>query len=92
MKTETFLIELEGIVSQLGYRFRKEKGSFKGGFCVLQGDKLIMMNKMFPNEFHIGQIIRFLSTQDLEDMYIKPLVRKEIDLWQERLKEDKTIS
>ncbi len=85
MKAEKFQAELESIVEELGYQIRKEKGSFRGDFCVLEGDKIVMINKNYPPEFHIGQMIRFLSKQDLENMFIKPVVRKEIDEWFERI-------
>lgn len=92
MKTEKFLSELEKIIEQLGYTLRLEKGNFRGDFCVLEGDKIIMINKMYPAEVHVGQIIRFLLKQNLEDQYIKPAVRKEIDSWSDRIrrKEQKT--
>ncbi len=91
MKTERFLSELEKIVEDLGYTLRREKGNFRGGFCVLEGDRIVMINKMFPAEFHVGQIVRFLRDQDLEDRYIKPAVRKELDMWFERINnENKT--
>ena len=87
MKAEKFQAELEAIVEELGYQIRKEKGSFRGDFCVLEGDKIVMINKNYPPEFHVGQLIRFLSEQDLEDMFIKPIVRKEMDVWIERMRQ-----
>ncbi len=85
MKTERFLSELEKIVEDLGYTFRREKGNFKGDFCVLEGDKILMINKMFPAEVHVGQIVRFLKKQNLDDRYIKPAVRRELEEWFDRI-------
>ncbi len=85
VKTERFLSELEKIVEELGYTLRREKGNFKGDFCVLEGDKIVMVNKMHPAEVHAGQIVRFLKKQNLEDRYIKPAVRKELDSWFDRI-------
>ncbi len=85
MKTERFQSELEKIIEDLGYQLRKEKGSFQGDFCVLDGDKIVMINKNYPAEFHIGQMVRFLSERDINDIYIKPAVRKELDKWMERI-------
>jgi len=90
MKLEAFKAELEKIVEELGYEIRKEKGSFRGDFCVLEGDKLVMMNKNYPTEFHIGQIVRFLGKQDLDTLYIKPAVRKALDEWLQKFKEKET--
>lgn len=85
MKADKFLIELERVVEEMGYRIRKEKGSFKGDFCVLEGDKMVVMNKNHPAEFHVTQIVRFLKDQDLENMFIKPAVRKEMNKWIEKI-------
>lgn len=86
MKSEKLLSECEKIVEDLGYELRKEKGSFKGDFCVLEGDRIVMLNKMYPPEIHLGQIVRFLMKQNLNEMYIKPKVRKELEDWFERIK------
>ena len=85
VKTETLLLELELIVKELGYRIRKEKGSFQGGFCVVEGEKQVVMNKNHPSELHVAQIIRFLVERDTEHMFIKPAVRKEMDKWIKKL-------
>jgi hypothetical protein len=81
MKIDSFQAELEKMIENLGYVIRKEKGSFRGDFCVLEGDKLVMVNKNYPPEFHVGQMVRFLEKQDLDDMFIKPAVRKEFENW-----------
>ncbi|MDG5766979.1 hypothetical protein QA596_05835 [Balneolales bacterium ANBcel1] len=85
MKAEKFQAELESIIEQLGYHIRKEKGNFRGDFCVLEGDRLVMINKNYPPEFHIAQMMRFLSGQKIEDMYVKPAVRKEMDKWKDKI-------
>lgn len=85
MKTEKFLLELELLVKELGYKVRKEKGNFQGGFCVLEGEKQVVMNKNHPSELHIAQITRFLIDRNTEHIFIKPAVRKELDRWIEKL-------
>lgn len=85
MKIERLQSELEKVIEYLGYQIRKEKGSFRGDFCVLDGDKIVMINKNYPAEFHVGQMVRFLSQRNIEDVYIKPAVRKELDGWMERI-------
>lgn len=88
MKTERFLAELEVILEHLGYRIRKEAGNFKGDLCVLEGEKIVMINKKFPPEYHLGQIIRFLKRQDMNDIFIKPAVRKELSRWFEKINKE----
>lgn len=86
MKPETLLTELEEITEKLGYRIRRERGRFLGNSCVLEGDRMVMINKNHPAEFNIGMLARFLGEQDLETMHIKPAVRKELDAFWEKSK------
>ncbi len=82
MKPEKLLLELEQLLEQSGYRLRKERGSFRGADCIIEGDKLVMVNKNKPAESQLSTIARVLSQIDLEGTYIKPIVRKELDkLW-----------
>jgi hypothetical protein len=82
MKVDKLLLELEEIVSQLGYRLRKERGNFRGANCVLEGERMIMLNKNQPAELHTGTLAKFILAQKHEDIFIKPAVRKELDkLW-----------
>ncbi|MEX2640775.1 MAG: hypothetical protein WD266_08800 [Balneolales bacterium] len=79
MKSDTLLAELEEITEKLGFRIRREKGRFVGNSCVLEGDRIVMLNRNHPTEFNIGMLARFLGDQDLETMHIKPAVRKELE-------------
>tara|TARA_R110000868_G_scaffold306734_1_gene568030 strand:- start:59405 stop:59704 length:300 start_codon:yes stop_codon:yes gene_type:complete len=82
VKPEKLLLELEQLLEQSGYRLRKERGAFRGADCVIEGDKLVMVNKNKPTESQLGTIARVLGQIDLDGTYIKPLVRKELDkLW-----------
>jgi hypothetical protein len=82
METEKLLLELEQLVEQLGYTIRKEKGTFRGNSCVMEGDKLIVLNKKKPKQQQVGLLARVLKDQDLQGMYIKPVIRKElVELW-----------
>lgn len=82
MKTETLLMELEQLVEQLGYTIRKEKGTFRGDSCVMEGDKLVVLNKKKPEQAQVGLLARVLQEKELQDIYIKPVVRKDLEeLW-----------
>ncbi len=93
MKAEKFLLELEDILEKMGYTVRKERGSFKGGYCLLEGEKIIMLNKNQPADYLVGVITRFLYEHDHDtspdDIFIKPAVRKLIN---ERVKTTRSIA
>lgn len=82
MKPEKFLLELEQILEHAGYTLRKERGSFRGDECIIEGKKLVVVNKNKPVESQLGTMGRVLGQIDLEGVYIKPAVRKKLeDLW-----------
>jgi len=82
MKTEKLLLELEQLVEQSGYTIRKEKGTFRGDSCVMEGEKLVVLNKKKPPQQLVGLLARVLKDQELQDIYIKPVVRKHLEeLW-----------
>lgn len=83
MRSEKLLLDLEDILEQLGYVVRKERGSFRGGFCLLEGEKIIMLNKNQPPDYLVGVIARFLIDNsheiELDSLYIKPATRKHLN-------------
>lgn len=82
MKPDKFLLELEQILEQAGYTLRKERGSFRGDECIMEGNKLVVVNKNKPIQSQIGTMARVLGKVDITGVYIKPAVRKRLDdLW-----------
>jgi len=82
MKKDTLLDHLEELTESLGYTIRKENGAFQGNHCILEGDKVVLLNKKKPIDMQIGVLARLLQNK-LENTYIKPAVRKELNnLWQ----------
>lgn len=83
MKTEKLLLELEQLVEQAGYTIRKEKGTFRGDSCVMEGEMLVVLNKKKPRQQQVGLLARVLKDRELQDIYIKPVVRKHLEeLWE----------
>jgi hypothetical protein len=42
---EEIMQDLKALASQLGAEVRFEKGDFKGGYCLLKENKVIVINK-----------------------------------------------
>jgi hypothetical protein len=83
MKPDKLLLELEEVIHRLGYKVRKEKGNFRGSNCVLSGERIIMLNKNTPIELHITTLATFISNQKHEELFLKPVVRKELEqIWE----------
>ena len=64
------------------YEVRKEKGAFRGDHCVIEGDKLVLINKARPIDIQLGVLARLLHQLGVENIYVKPRVRKQLEkLW-----------
>jgi len=82
MKAEKILLEFEALCEQCGYEIRKERGTFRGDQCVIEGDKLIVINKNKPVESQVAILAKVLLTVELDSLYVKPAVRKHLqELW-----------
>jgi hypothetical protein len=90
MKADKLLLELEDLLVAKGFRIRRERGNFRNGNCLLDGEKLIMLNKMVPPESQIASLCALFNESDFDDQFIKPAVRKELDKYWDRLKRIKT--
>lgn len=76
------LVELEELMPRFGYRIRKEKGNFRGGSCVLEGERLIMVNRNLPVDTQIASLARLIHGMDHAAMFIKPQVRQALEeIW-----------
>ncbi len=82
MKTEKLILELEALCEKNGYTIRKERGAFRGDQCIIEGDRLVVINKNRPLESQAAIMARVLKMADTDDTYIKPAVRKKLEeLW-----------
>jgi len=85
LKPDKLLLELELLLEQAGYKLRKERGSFRGNDCLIEGEKLVMVNKNKPVESQVGTLARVLANIDLSNTYIKPAIKKELEIIWDRL-------
>ena len=67
------------ISESLGIRIIQEKGNFKGGFCLLEKEKIIVLNKLKPVQQRIRALAKIFSKWDTSNVYIKPAIRKIIE-------------
>jgi hypothetical protein len=82
MKTLQIVKELEEAVEQLGTRVRREKGNFRGGICVRNEEEFLMLNRVHPPEIHLAILAEAMRGMDVDQVYLKPLVRQALeDAW-----------
>ena len=84
MRSESrkIISRLEQLLEQNGYTTRKERGGFVGSDCLVEGDKLVLVNKNKHIESQLKTLATVLAQIPLESFFVKPVIRKELQkLW-----------
>lgn len=85
MKVEHIVRALEQAAGQLGLEVRTEKGNFRGGRCVINGQQIIMLNKRHTPEAQLAVLADSLRDQPVETLFLRPAVREALEeSWQQR--------
>ncbi len=63
--TSGFLRKLEGLLAELGYLLRYEKGNFKPGYCILRDTQVVIVNKYYTTEGKINALTEILRQIDV---------------------------
>ncbi|WP_353184946.1 hypothetical protein [Parapedobacter lycopersici] len=59
--TQHSLDKLESLLRDLGYRVRYEKGNFRTGACMLQANKMVVVNRFSNLEMKINALTGLLQ-------------------------------
>lgn len=59
--------KLQKILESQGYEVRYEKGSFKGGYCVVHNQQTVIINKFFPIEGMIHALVEVVKSIEITD-------------------------
>ncbi len=79
MKPEEIYNELLEIADKLGITVRKDKGKFRGGSCVLNEHKIIVINNSIPLTAKASILAKCLNSFSIENVFIKPAIRNYIN-------------
>lgn len=82
---EQIIDELKQVAAQLGVSVRFEKGDFKGGFCIVKENKIIVINKFANTQRKAAILATALKELGIDDIYINPRLREIIDEMTETL-------
>ena len=79
MKPEELYNHFEELAAQLNMTILEGKGDFEGGYCTVNGDQFVVLNKTRP----LAQRLRILAVSfgvlDLKDRYMVPVLREFVD-------------
>ncbi|MBN8571566.1 MAG: hypothetical protein J0M18_18230 [Ignavibacteria bacterium] len=78
-KKDVTINELIELLNNMGYRVRIEKGTFKGGFCLLREEKIFLLKKDLEQDKKISILASNIAEIGVEDIFIKPNIRELIE-------------
>lgn len=73
------LEQLEDLARQVGLRVRSERGDFRSGWCKVNGEEMIILNRRLSDGDRAQTLARLLGDQDLEEHYLLPELREFIE-------------
>ena len=65
--TQHTLDKLEALIKTLGFKLRYEKGNFKTGSCVLEHDRIVIVNKFSNLESKINSLAELLQRSEIDE-------------------------
>ena len=75
MKPDKIFQEFEKLAETLQIKIIQEKGNFKGGYCLLEKEKIIVINKLQPMEQRVRALTQAFTQLDISQIYMKPVLR-----------------
>ncbi len=79
MKQKAIYNDLKEIFEKLNYKIIQDNGNFKSGYCLLEDEKTIVMNKNSPFESRVNSLCIILSSINTSEIYLKPYIRDIIE-------------
>lgn len=76
---ENILEDLKEIATQMGAKVRFERGDFKGGYCIIKRDKIIVINKLSNLQRKVLTLTSALKELGIEEIYLPPRLREIIE-------------
>ena len=65
--TKQFQNKLESILISQDYKIRFEKGNFKSGYCIINKNKIVIINKYFTIEGKINSLIEIINKISMDE-------------------------
>ncbi len=83
MKNDKLYLEFENLAQKLGLRILKGRGNFAGGTCIVNDEKVIVLNQMKPIEQRLKTLASSFLECDLEKIYVVPALRSYIEKYKD---------
>ena len=63
--TKHTLQKIEELFEEVGYTVRYEKGNFQSGYCLVENNKIVVINRFFETEGRINTLIDIIDKIDI---------------------------
>ena len=64
--------KLQNILKSQDYSIRYERGNFQGGYCVVQDQKIIVINIFHPLEGKINTLVEIIRDLEIDETLLSP--------------------
>ena len=65
--TQHTLDKLEALIKTLGFKLRYEKGNFKTGSCILENDRIVIVNEFSNLESKINSLADLVQRSETDE-------------------------
>ena len=79
MTQQEFYEELKELARQKSVAVRLETGDFDGGYCLIDGNGVILINRRHPLARRTNVLARAIHGLGLDNLYVIPAVRDRIE-------------
>ncbi|MEE2876849.1 MAG: hypothetical protein VX822_03615 [Candidatus Neomarinimicrobiota bacterium] len=79
MKQEELFGHFEKLANQIDVTILQGKGDFEGGYCTVNGDQFVVLNKTRPLEHRLRVLAKSFSELELGEQYVIPALREFIE-------------
>ena len=76
---ENILQDLKSLATQMGASVRFERGDFKGGYCILKENKVVVINKLASTQRKVMTLSAALNELGVDSVYMPPRLREIIE-------------
>lgn len=64
--------KLQAILKAQDYVIRYERGNFKGGYCLVMEQRVILINKFYPLESKINTLAAIIREIEIDESELAP--------------------
>lgn len=70
--------KLQAILKTQDYLIRYERGNFKGGYCIVQDQKTIIINKFHPVEGKVNTLMDIIRDLEIDESLLSEKQLKQV--------------